>query len=184
MRHPNFPEMYTAISEAISLPWTSDLLLPLLHQIVVCSGKLLFGGKELSFNERIIAERPIFFLLRNPLSGVFQLLSILKSRFDHSSTTTRTNILTLNTILLPSLGPFFRTLNSDETKSICGFLGRYQVKAFVKPIFYIIALPKIRWESKRLWKRPKRPLAVMWSRKRFFQCSQLWPLQNIGRKGV
>ena len=94
--------------------------------------------KELSRNDQF------FFLLRNPLSGVFQLLSILKSRFDHSSTTVRTNILMLNTILLPSLGPFFRTLNSDETKSICGFLGRYQVKAFVKPIFYIIALPKIR----------------------------------------
>ena len=133
--------------------------------------------KELSRNDQF------FFSTSQPLSGVFQLLSILKSRFDHSSTTMRTNILTLNTILLPSLGPFFRTLNSDETKSICGFLGRYQVKAFVKPIFYIIALPKIRWESKRLWKRPKRPLAVMWSRKRFFQCSQLWPLKKIGRKG-
>ena len=131
--------------------------------------------KELSRNDQ-------FFSTLQPLSGVFQLLSILKSRFDHSSTTTRTNILTLNTILLPSLGPFFRTLNSDETKSICGFLGRYQVKAFVKPIFYIIALPKIRWESKRLWKRPKRPLAVMWSRKRFFQCSQLWPLEKNWEK--
>ena len=87
--------------------------------------------KELSRNDQ-------FFSTLQPLSGVFQLLSILKSRFDHSSTTTRTNIL------MSSLGPFFRTLNSDETKSICGFLGRYQVKAFVKPIFYIIALPKIR----------------------------------------